>query len=231
MRFIIAAIAILFCHAGVANQLGAGKACTYTYAPGSVKVFATGYKFTEKMGAKGEFKDPQVFFPPSAATIDDLMLGTSIEIDGSKFDTGDPARDTNIRDFFFRKMKGGIKIKGKVESHRSDILKVRVSINGVSKSVAFLMTKDGAKYSGRTDIDIVQTFKMQKVLDSLHRVCNGLHKGPDGISKTWSQVSLELKAEIIEDCKGAPAGATRPGDADQGTGPAGTQPKGGAGGN
>ena len=72
-------------------------------------------------------------------------------------------------------------------------------MNGKSKVVPFRMKIEGTKYLGETDIDIMD-FKMKKSLDALNKVCYDLHKGPDGKSKTWSQVSLALSADVIETC-------------------------------
>ena len=35
-------------------------------------------------------------------------------------------------------------------------------------------------------------FNGSKAMESLNKVCFDLHKGPDGISKTWSEVEINV---------------------------------------
>jgi len=193
-----------------ATPTASTKTCVFSYKPDSVKVFATGYKFTEKKGAKGEFKDIKVDASKTAKSAEELILSTSIDIDTAKFDTGDAGRDNNLREGFFKKMKGP-HIVGKVVSYNSGILKVKTTMNGVSKMLAFNDKIEGNKYKASTDFDMVDLFKMKKPLESLSKVCLQQHKGADGKSKTWSQVSLALEGEIMNSCEAAPAA---PGTAD-----------------
>jgi hypothetical protein len=39
-------------------------------------------------------------------------------------------------------------------------------------------------------IDILNDFKAQTALESISKACFELHKGPDGVSKTWSEVAI-----------------------------------------
>ncbi len=174
--------------------------CTYSYKPDSLVIEWTAYKFTEKKGVKASFS-PASFklnAPASANSLVELFTQTSIEIDPLGVDSGDSGRDENLRKSFFKKMIGG-KIKGTVVAFDPAISKIKIEMNGQNRVVPFRMKIEGNKYSAETDIDILD-FKMQKPLEALNKTCYDLHKGPDGKSKTWSQVSLNLSTEVVENC-------------------------------
>ncbi len=202
MRIITAFITfcISFTVAAAEPSSASGNSCIYSYKPGTVKVFWTGYKFTEKKGAKGEFKDVTITASPTAKSVEELILSTVIDIDTLKTETGDPGRDYNLINSFFKKMKG-TQIKGTVESFQSDILKVKTQMNGITKTLAFRVHIDGNKYKADTGFDIIDLFKMKKAHESISKTCYEVHKGPDGKSKTWTQVNVELEGEIMNSCQ------------------------------
>lgn len=173
-------------------------ACTYSYKPDSLVIEWTAYKFTEKKGVKVSFPTFKLNAPASAPSLRELFTQTSIEIDPLGVSSGDLGRDENLRTAFFKKMVGG-KIKGTVVAYDPAISKIKIEMNGQSRVVPFRMKVEGTKYTAETDIDVMD-FKMKKPMESLNKVCHDLHKGPDGKSKTWTQVSLNLSTEVIETC-------------------------------
>ena len=49
-------------------------------------------------------------------------------------------------------------------------------------------------------IDLVESLGALKAFESISNKCYDLHKGPDGISKTWKEVEVLIKAPIIKSC-------------------------------
>lgn len=188
---------IVFLFASSAQQPTTAP-CTYSYKPDSLLIEWTAYKFTEKKGVKASFPVFNLKAPTSAPTVKDLFEQTSIEIDPQGLESGDAGRNTNLKTAFFKKMIGS-KIKGSIVAFDPAISKIKIEMNGQAKVVPFRMKIEGAKYLAETDIDVLD-FKMKKSLESLNKVCYDLHKGPDGKSKTWSQVSLAISAEVLEAC-------------------------------
>lgn len=172
--------------------------CAYSYKPDSLKIEWTAYKFTEKKGVKASFPVFNLNAPASAPSVKELFTQTSITIDPQGLESGDAGRNANLKNAFFKKVIGS-KIKGTVVSFDPAISKIKIEMNGQTKVIAFRMNIEGQKYVAETDIDILD-FKMKKPLESLNKVCYDLHKGPDGKSKTWSQVSLSLSTEVLELC-------------------------------
>jgi hypothetical protein len=46
----------------------------------------------------------------------------------------------------------------------------------------------------------VNDFNLAPALAKLNKACEAVHKGPDGVSKTWSTVELKLMAKVTKNC-------------------------------
>jgi polyisoprenoid-binding protein YceI len=189
---------ILFFYLLISADAVHAKTCTANLNPKSVKVGWTAYKFSEKKAVHGELKKVEVLAPKDRAT-EDLLANISFIVDPSSVDSGDKGRDETLKNFFFKFMKSPL-IKGYIESATADSAIVMLNFNGVSKPVSFKLKKDGKKYQAEGEINLLD-FAMQKSIEELHNACKDLHKGADGISKTWSTVGLSISAEINEVCK------------------------------
>lgn len=155
----------------------------------------TGYKYTEKAAVKGQLKTIKASIKGRPRTLEQLLLATSFEVDSLSVDSGDAARDSNLREHFFKLMKSP-KITGKILSYKDNVAQVELMLNGVSQQVPFTVTKEGAMISATGEIDILN-FSMQPSLKKINEICFELHKGKDGVSKTWNQVNLLIKAETL----------------------------------
>ena len=49
------------------------------------------------------------------------------------------------------------------------------------------------------EIDLVD-FKAEEAVASLNKICEALHTGADGISKTWSTVELAIETTLKKEC-------------------------------
>ena len=43
----------------------------------------------------------------------------------------------------------------------------------------------------------LETWQSQTAIASLNVVCNDKHKGPDGVSKTWSEVAINAQIKVV----------------------------------
>lgn len=172
----------------------------YSYKPGSVKVEWTAYKFTEKTGVKGTFKTvtTSVKAPPQSET--ELLLGTSFEIDALSVNTDNPARDITLSEHFFKLMTSP-KITGFIKGVKDGTAMVELKMNGVTKIVKFKYEKKDGKFIATGSLDVLE-FAMEPSMKKINESCYELHKGADGVSKTWSTVDLTITAEPVFTCKG-----------------------------
>ncbi len=49
-------------------------------------------------------------------------------------------------------------------------------------------------------VNILEQLGAKKAFEGISNKCYDLHKGPDGISKTWEDVEILIKAPIIKTC-------------------------------
>ncbi len=66
-----------------------------------------------------------------------------------------------------------------------------IKMNGVTKSVVFTYTITGNVFNMKATMD-VNNWNASAALASLNKACEVLHKGADGVSKTWNDVALDI---------------------------------------
>jgi polyisoprenoid-binding protein YceI len=180
-------------------QAAANAADNCTYSIKEQKLEWTGFKTTKKLPVKGSFKKIK-HNSTKAGTPHDLISSLKFSLDTSSVDSRNPVRDKRLVKSFFKLMKGSIsgeivQVKGK----NAGVAQVSLTMNGVTKPLAFRFKLDGTKFSAVGRLDILD-FQSSKALKALNKACFDLHKGPDGVSKTWSDVEIKISAELKKSC-------------------------------
>jgi hypothetical protein len=64
-------------------------------------------------------------------------------------------------------------------------------MNGISQQlpITYVISDQMVSFEAVMDLD---NWKAQTAIEALNLVCKDLHKGEDGISKTWSEVKIEV---------------------------------------
>jgi hypothetical protein len=195
------------CFSSLAIAKPSKSECFYQMDPASVKVTWTAFKTTEKLGVNGNVQGVTVQSPQKAKSLSALLKGVTASgsfDDVKKSETGNPGRDQTLFDKFFSLLTKKAQFKGGFSKVKGDDLagqiNLQLSVNS-KKGVVPMQYKlgdDGAfEASGTFD---VMSFGMQKAHASIHQACEELHKGKDGISKTWTEVGLKIVANIRKDC-------------------------------
>lgn len=178
------------------------NACRYRLDPDSVRIEWTGYKTTEKLGVKGGFKEVQVRAKERASKSAAAALeGASFSLNPLSVVSGNDARDSSLREEFFKKMAGQQQIFGKLSKVNISDSKgeavLGLTLNSKMQSVPVQLQIDSSRLVRlEGEIDLLN-FTAQDALQSLHRKCEELHKGKDGVSKTWSTVSILATGQLI----------------------------------
>ncbi|MCB9072424.1 MAG: YceI family protein [Bdellovibrionaceae bacterium] len=171
----------------------------FDYKKDSIEINWTAYKTSEKKGVSGKLKSIQATINGKPQSVEDMILGTSFIVDPITVDSGDAGRDKNLRENFFKYLKNP-KITGKVVAFASNLARVELQMNGVTKAVEFKVNSMSPRIEAVATIDILD-FAMNESLTKLNEACLDLHKGKDGVSKTWSTVDLKISAEPVQICK------------------------------
>lgn len=182
----------------------AEAACSYSVDPASVKVQWTAFKFTNKTGVSGGFSKVNISGKHSAKTLSDLAKGLNMKIVGPSIESGDPARNATVSEFFFQQFKADGEILAQAVDvtgdDKSGVVKIKIDMNGASQVVPFAYTiGDKGSVEAKGTIDMLD-FALQPAFDTLHKACEEKHVGPDGVSKTWTTVDLKVTGNYTEKC-------------------------------
>jgi len=160
----------------------------------SVKTTWTAFKTTAKTAVSGTFRK---------AELAQNMKTWTLKIDATSVDSGNPARDTTLKGFFF-----GIFVpKGTLTATLSasvakladgkgvDIpLKLSGLADGGSREIPARVERKGNVFTLTGKFDLLE-IGQKAAWEKIHQSCEVLHKGPDGVSKTWSEVEISATAE------------------------------------
>ncbi|AQS93641.1 hypothetical protein BXQ17_06040 [Polaribacter sp. BM10] len=155
----------------------------------------TAYKFTEKTPVGGQFRQVDVISGGTGETIKEAINNTEFSIPVSSIFTKDSSRDYKIQKFFFGVMSDTKLLSGKLNIENDSIGSAMIKMNGVSNKVPFKYTivNNTFAMSGKMD---VSNWNALDALASLNKVCEALHTGSDGVSKTWSEVALNITTKF-----------------------------------
>jgi len=183
--------------------------CTYSLDPHSVKIGWTAFKTTEKTGVHGTIKDTNIQTSRKPTKTLAMMLSDTVgqgQINNAnKSESGNPTRDETLFQKFFRLVRSYAEYEGHFDSVKGDdhagTMNLKLKLNGKVNEVP-MTYKMGAEgwFEANGTFDMTQ-FGMDAALASLHTACEELHKGKDGVSKTWPNVELSFTGKVAKDCK------------------------------
>jgi hypothetical protein len=187
---------------GFAHAAG-GTHCTFALDTSKAKVEWTAYKTTEKVGVTAGFKSTQFKTGKPARTVPAALRGATAKIDGLSVESNNELRNANLKQAFFGLLKDKADIQAKIINAQGDdhqgSVEMSLSLNGTTRKVPmkYNVSETGIEATGT--IDILE-FNGSQPLKALNELCYELHKGKDGVSKTWSEVALRVTAPITKNC-------------------------------
>ncbi len=189
------------------SALAAKTECIYQLDPASVKVNWTAFKTTEKVAVQGTVVDVKVESPQKSKSLKALLqktIGSGSFDSVKKSDSGNPARDQTVYDKFFSLLANHAQFKGTFSSVKGDdaagTVTLMLSVNQKKEGVpmTYKLADDGA-FEATGSFDML-SLGMQKAHESIHTACEVLHKGKDGVSKTWTELALKISGMIKKEC-------------------------------
>lgn len=151
----------------------------------------TAYKTTEKVAVGGQFKKVNVLSGGEGNSVKEAINNAEFSIPVSSLSTKDTSRDFKIRKSFFGIMKNTSLLSGKLMITDDANGIAKITMNNVTKDVPFTYTIVDKTFNMKATIDI-NDWDAAAALNFLNKVCEDLHKGADGVSKTWSEVALNI---------------------------------------
>lgn len=150
------------------------------------------YKTTDKVPVGGQFKKVNIISGGEGNTIKEAISNAEFSIPVSSLFTNNTSRDYKIKKFFFGIMDNTKLLSGKFMIENDTNGYVSLTMNGVTDKIPFTYSIEAKSFSMKAAMDI-NKWNAVKALNSLNTVCKDLHKGADGVSKTWSEVVLNIK--------------------------------------
>lgn len=164
---------------------------TLTLTKENTTVSFTAYKTTDKVPVKGFFSESNAVLPENASTPEEALNGLKFEIPVSSLYTNDTIRDGKLKKSFFGSMVNTSILSGTISLTDSSNGTVALNMNGMTADlpITIAINENTATINGVIDL---KNWNALQALTALNEVCFDLHKGPDGVSKTWEDVAIEV---------------------------------------
>jgi hypothetical protein len=171
----------------------------YSINTDSIALQWTAYKTTQRISVSGSFDSISINSEKTSGTIIELLTDTKINISTASVNSYNEIRDPKIVAFFFGKFSVPSEIQATVDSVNAEKAYITITMNGIAKSVE-------ADYTIKNNVlemsTVVHTpdWNADAGLTALNSECDDLHKGEDGISKLWPEVSVAITCplELVE---------------------------------
>ncbi|WP_299668056.1 YceI family protein [uncultured Polaribacter sp.] len=171
------------------------KEASFSVEKAANEINFTAYKFTEKTPVGGQFRKVDIISGGAGNTIKEAIHNTQFSIPVSSLFTKDSSRDYKIQKFFFGVMDNTQLLSGKLMIENDSIGTATIKMNGISEKIPFKYTIVANTFAMSAKMDVSQWDALD-ALASLNKVCEALHTGTDGVSKTWSDVALNITSKF-----------------------------------
>ena len=151
----------------------------------------TAYKTTSKIPVKGVFTKINFENAKYGKSSFDALNGLKFSIPVSSLFTKDTIRDGKLKKFFFGVMDKTDLLSGTINMNNETSGTVDLTMNGMTQTlpITYMISDQMVTMEALMDID---NWNAQSAIASLNEVCKELHTGEDGVSKTWSEVKIDI---------------------------------------
>ena len=168
---------------------------SYLVQPDKTTVQWTAYKTTDKKPVSGVFNTID-FNKKTGGTPKEALNGIKFSIPVSSIFSKNEERDGKLKVSFFGAMIDTAFLKGTISFDENDNCNIAITMNGETHSLPFefSINKNTVSFKGSMNLE---DWDALGAITSLNKVCFDQHKGEDGISKTWNDVTIEVET-ILE---------------------------------
>jgi polyisoprenoid-binding protein YceI len=186
------------------SQATAEETCFYSYNESTgAQVRWTAFKTTAKTPVGGQFDQVNVTVGEKSTKITDVLKTIKFNIPTLSTNTANEVRDAKIITSFFGAMNATDLIIGQVKDatgdNKSGSCEFYLTLNNIEREVTlnYTLEDDLLKLTG--EIDLLD-FSGENAVASINKACEDLHRGEDGVSKTWSVVELAIETTLNKNC-------------------------------
>jgi len=157
----------------------------------------TGFKTNDKVAVSGTFGAVQVSNTKKGTTPEEVLQGAQVRVVVSSIDSGLEERDGKLKMILFGAMENTSDIYG-VINFKGGKTYITFTLNNLSKEYEVQSKFENNIFTINTTVNLAH-FNANAAVDALNKACEDLHKGADGITKTWSEVEIEGQIEFSEE--------------------------------
>ncbi len=173
---------------------------TFSVDANSTEINWTAYKTTAKTAVKGVFTNLNIEKPIQSDNKQGTFANLEFSIPVSSFYSKNEIRDNKIKKLFFGFMEDTELISGHFSNitgnEEEGAMSLNLKMNGQTVAVPMKYTIDNNKINIDGTITDLLDWKMNAAFNSIHKACELLHTGEDGISKTWQEVAISATAVL-----------------------------------
>ncbi|GAA3581178.1 YceI family protein [Snuella lapsa] len=162
----------------------------FVVKPEATTVKWTAYKTTEKKPVGGEFTVLK-FENKEGASAQEALNNLNFSIPASSLFTKDESRDAKLKASFFGAMLNTDILKGTIKYANNSCV-ASITMNGVTHDLPLDVKITEERRVTMTGTMNLANWDALGALETLNKACFDLHKGPDGVSKTWDDVAIEV---------------------------------------
>uniref|UniRef100_UPI00404B0C3F YceI family protein n=1 Tax=Flavobacterium sp. TaxID=239 RepID=UPI00404B0C3F len=155
----------------------------------STKVNWTAFKTTEKIAVGASFQSIELKEVKTGETPEEVLEGVAFTIPVSSIFTNNPDRDAKILEFFFGTLKNTELLSG-ILNFREGKCYLTLTMNDVTKEIVTEYTYENKLFTLTSTLNLAE-FGGEKAIAAINKACYELHKGKDGVSKTWELVDIK----------------------------------------
>jgi hypothetical protein len=155
----------------------------------STKVNWTAFKTTEKVAVGASFQSIELKDTKTGETPEEVLEGAAFTIPVSSIFTNNTDRDSKILKFFFGTLKNTELLSG-IINFREGKCYMTLTMNDVTKQIVTEYTYENKLFTLTSTLNLVE-FGGEKAIAAINEACYELHKGKDGVSKTWELVDIK----------------------------------------
>jgi hypothetical protein len=164
----------------------------YSVDPFLTAINWTAYKTTDKVPVSGKFTLLTLENQNKGNSMVEALNGTKFSIPVSSIYSNNEARDYKLKTLFFGVMKNTNFLSGTLYITDNTSGYADFSMNGIIEKLPFTYIIEGDKIL-LTAVMNTDSWQAQSAIASINSACLELHKGADGISKTWSDVAVRIE--------------------------------------
>ena len=172
------------------------EALNYTIDLESTVLSWTAYKTTAKVPVTGVFQEVKINNNKPSASVFGVLDGLEFEIPVSSIYSKDSIRDWKLKKYFFGVMKNTLKLTGTLHTEGDTKGKISLTMNGLTKDLPFTYEVSDDVIGVNAIMDL-STWQGKMAIESINTVCFDMHKGEDGISKTWNEVAINAQIKVV----------------------------------